>query len=225
MPVLRRLAPHLVAGSLILALAVHFGFTLLYLAPANAVGLRARPVVSGYMEPFFRQNWSLFAPDPLVDTRQLLVSCRVADGRGGTRDTDWADITTPLRDQRYTYRLGPSSALERTQMGPLHMILAPEDPLIERLAERDDPKKEFAALLSRYEAERTGTADRGQRLLRRVASVACDRIVGPGVATEVATRMRVTESPPFSRRHEPLSSSTSRYVDFPWGPHEPVTPF
>jgi len=223
--VLRRLAPHLVAGTLILALAVHFGFTLLYLAPANAVGLRARPIVNRYMEPYFRQNWSLFAPDPLVDTRHLLVSCRVSDGRGGTRDTEWADITTPLREKRAVYRVGPSAPLERTQMGPLHMILAPGDRLVERLARRKDAEAQFASLLAEYESERARAAERGHRLLRRVASAACDRILGAGATSAVAMRMRVTESPPFSHRSDPLSTSASRYVEFPWGPYERVTLF
>lgn len=218
-----RISRHVVAGGLITALTVHFALTLLYLMPANPVGLRVRPAVSAYMDPFFTQNWALFAPDPIVDTRELLVSCRIRDGHGGATDTAWANITSPLRDKRAEYRVGPANAIERAQMGPLHLVLAPGDPLIERLAR--DKGKEFAALIADYEQERKRTAERGHRLLRRVASAACDRLYGDGAATEVAMRMLVTESPPFSRRAEPLSSSATRYVDFPWGPYERVALF
>jgi hypothetical protein len=218
-----RVSRHVVAGGLVAALVVHFGFTLLYLMPANPIGLRVRPVVSGYVDPFFTQNWALFAPDPIVDTRELLVSCRHPDGRGGSTDTPWANITTPLRDKRAEYRVGPSNAIERAQMGPLHLVLAPGDPLIERLAR--DKAKEFAALIDEYEQERKQNAERGHRLLRRVASAACDRLVGRGAATQVAMRMLVTPSPPFSRRAEPMSASETRYVDFPWGPYESVALF
>jgi hypothetical protein len=212
---------HVTAAALVAALVFHFSATCLYLTPPNAIALRWRPTVDRYMTPYFAQAWTLFAPDPIVDTRELLVSCRIARADGSFEDSPWLDITTPLRDQRARYRIGPASALERAQTGGLHIVLAPPDPLIERLGADAENDPAFAA----YKAQRAAVVEQGQRLLRRVASAACDRAYGRGVTTEVAVRMLRTPSPPFSHRRAPLSESETTYVDFPRGPYEPVAAF
>jgi hypothetical protein len=215
-----RVLHHLVAGALIAVLVVHFTLTLGYLTPPNAIGIRLRPVIDRYMEPYFSQAWSLFAPDPVVDTRELLVSCRVRDPDGSQRDTAWANITSPLRAQRAVYRIGPSNTVERAQLGPLHVVLAPAAPTTPPDAA---PTGTGATTVAEDPATARRTED-GRRLLRRVASAVCDRSQGAGVTVAVAVRMLRTESPPFSRRHEPLSTSKTTYLDFPWGPHERVAP-
>ena len=173
------------------------------------------------MTPYFTQAWTLFAPDPIVDTRELLVSCRIARPDGATEDSPWLDITTPLRDQRARYRIGPASALERAQSGGLHMVLAPPDPLIARLA--DTAKNDLAYVA--YKEQRAAMIEQGHRLLRRVASAACDRAYGRDATTEVAVRMLRTPSPPFSQRRAPLSASQTTYLEFPRGRYESVAPF
>lgn len=212
---------HVTAAALVAALVFHFSATCLYLTPPNAIVLRARPAVDRYMSPYFAQAWTLFAPDPIVDTRELLVSCQIARPDGSTEDSPWLDITTPLRDQRARYRIGPASALERAQTGGLHIVLAPPDPLIERLAENGEHDPAYVA----YKEQRAAMVEQGNRLLRRVASASCDRAYGRGATTEVGVRMLRTPSPPFSQRRAPLSSSETTYIDFPRGPYEPVAPF
>ena len=205
----------------ITALVFHFSATCLYLTPPNAIALRWRPTVDRYMTPYFAQAWTLFAPDPIVDTRELLVSCRIVRPDGSVEDSPWLDITTPLRDQRARYRIGPASALERAQTGGLHIVLAPPDPLIERLGDDAENDPAYAA----YKAQRDKIVEQGHRLLRRVASAACDRTYGDGVTREVAVRMLRTPSPPFSQRRAPLSESETTYVDFPRGPYERVAAY
>jgi hypothetical protein len=81
--------------SLALALLIHFGMTLAYLTPINPLKLRFARLIDGYMNPLFQQNWRLFAPEPLSDTRIIMAACRVRKEDGGTVETGWNDITTP----------------------------------------------------------------------------------------------------------------------------------
>src|SRR5262245_59862813 len=81
---------------LAIVLSIHFVLTLLYLLPLNPTTLRLAPVVAGYMAPFFVQDWRLFAPDQISETRILQVACRLRLAPGSTVETAWMDISTPL---------------------------------------------------------------------------------------------------------------------------------
>jgi hypothetical protein len=221
MPRYQQVLRHAVPAVLIAALAVHFTCTLVYLMPPNPMSVRARPVVGSYMEPFFSQNWSLFAPDPVADTRLLLVSCRVEEPDGSATETPWANITSPLRAVKSRYRVGPANQLERAQLAPLYMIFPPGDALIEKVASQNEEHL-FDEVLAQYEEARRKTLTDGTRLLTRVGSAECDRIHGTGRTREVALRMVTIEPPKFSQRHLPDSAGDTLYVQFPWAPYESV---
>lgn len=73
---------------------LHFAMTFLWNAPQNPVKDSIGGQVSGYMRPFFEQNWSLFAPNPVNAEDELLVRAQVVDSETGqTRTTDWANPT------------------------------------------------------------------------------------------------------------------------------------
>jgi hypothetical protein len=200
----------IVAVLMSLVLAVHFALTLAYLTPANPIRLEHQGPILAYMEPFFSQNWSLFAPDPTVDTRYLLVACR-RHSDGPDEHAGWINITAPLRRTRADDRLGPVLAIERNQMGPLHSVFAPEDPLMARLAATDPVT--YEPVISRYKA------------MRDAAAVECDRQHGAGATVAVGMRMVIIQSPPFSKRHEPLETGKTDYVELPWGPYERVATY
>src|ERR1041385_3987390 len=104
-------------GVLFGALGLHFAATLAYLIPASPLKARIVAPVKRYMEPLFVQHWELFAPEPVVDTRLFLVSCRLT-GPDGQKETPWSDITTPVRENEYRYhRLTPAERFERLHQG------------------------------------------------------------------------------------------------------------
>ncbi len=73
---------------------LHFAATFLWNAPENPVKESVAAEVSGYMRPFFVQNWSLFAPNPINAEDELLVRAQVADPQTGeTEVTEWRNAT------------------------------------------------------------------------------------------------------------------------------------
>jgi hypothetical protein len=212
-------------GLLVAALVVHFTFTLAFLTPINPVKLRVLPLINSYMVPLFEQRWELFAPDPLVDTRFLLVSCRLKRPDGGIEERPYSNMTTAYRELKHRYRLTPADRLERAQFAPIHMMMGEQDALAKRLlAHPDNDSPEFERARQAVEDNRNERGRAGVRLLDRVASAECDRLYGRGRATEVRVRMAIVKSPPFSKRELPTEDGEAKYIDFPWGKYVEVAP-
>ncbi|WP_204039148.1 DUF5819 family protein [Acrocarpospora phusangensis] len=70
------------------ATCFHFLMTFLYVAPWNHVYDSTSSLVNGYMNPYFRQTWDLFAPDPVDYNPHVLVRAKVGD-----RETAWVDVS------------------------------------------------------------------------------------------------------------------------------------
>ncbi|WP_434391220.1 DUF5819 family protein [Melittangium boletus] len=154
-------------------LALHFSLTLAFLTPLNPIKLRLLPLIDGYIQPFFNQRWSLFAPNLEAKTRYLLVSCRGEDARGVSTERPWMNITLPLHELKQRYRLTPADRLERAQMVGVNQLEVEDDELSRKLLEKPADTAEYRAAVAFVEQQREGRKRAGMRLLRRVASRAC----------------------------------------------------
>ncbi|PSL06106.1 hypothetical protein CLV30_103261 [Haloactinopolyspora alba] len=73
---------------------IHFAATFLWNAPSSPVSESVAAEVNGYMRPFFVQNWSLFAPNPINAEDELLVRAQVRDPQTGDVEvTEWRNPT------------------------------------------------------------------------------------------------------------------------------------
>jgi hypothetical protein len=204
---------------LILGLGWHFSMTLIHVMPTNPISIRLAPIANRYIAPLFVQRWELFAPDPHLDTRMLLVACRVPVSGGETRETPWTNVTAALRAMKNRYRFSPADRLEDAAHGGLAMMFHANDSLVTKLAARKDER--FEPIIQRAEELQELRVKNGLRLVIRVASAECDRQLGADVASEVGLRMVIRELPVFSKRHEPDSTGKTSYIEFGWWPHEP----
>lgn len=223
MQALPRVLLHLVPVGLVLALVFHFGMTLLYLTPLNPIKLHLNQAVVNYISPFFVQNWHLFAPDPVKDSRVLMVSCRLRAADGTERITEWSDISTPLREARYHNRFTPADRLDRPQSSAVHTIFQKDDTL-RLLEKRPADTPEYQAMLDELRRVEQEKRERGFELLNRIASAHCDRLYGPGRTEQVRTRLAVLTFPRFSERHLPDSEGELSYVLMDWAPYQKVAP-
>lgn len=233
--VLSTSAPALLAA----ALCFHFAMTLSYLTPQNPLKLRFAWLIDGYMNPFLQQNWHLFAPDPITDTRLLMVACRLRQPDGGTTETGWVDITAPYWEGHLDNRLGPATRLGRSVTGAARLIYS-ADPtslqMAKKLEERraraqagggglEAPEAQVVDLLrDEVKKEQDAGFQLGKSVLERAGSAHCDGLYGPDRTAAVRMRMAVLRFPRFSRRDLPDAKGELSYYDLDWAPYQPVAP-
>lgn len=209
---------------LILVLTFHFLMTLAYLTPLNPMKLYFQHVNLAYMQPFFSQNWQLFAPNPVHDTRVLMVSCRIRDTDGKMITTEWSDISTPLREAFYENRLVPADRLERLQTGVTRVIFGQDEVLVELQERRSEADNEFNKMVDELMQKEEQNKQEATEVLNRIGSSHCDRLYGKDRTEEVRVRLAVLEFPRFSQRHLPNEEGELSYVLFDWAPYERVAP-
>lgn len=216
-----RALPAILGGVLVL----HFAVTCLYLSPLNPIKIALLEYVSEYMQPFFQQRWDLFAPNPLVDTRMLLISCRIKNERGELEERPWSNMSAPFRAQKQRYRLTPADRIDRAHMASIHLLFEKPDALADKLLNTPDDTPEYKRAIEVIEHDRKARQELGTELMARVASAECDRLYGAEHTTAVRTRMVVIKSPPFSKRWSSLEEDgQTSYVDFDWLPYQRVAP-
>ena len=211
---------------LLVLLAWHFAMTFLLLAPPNPISLRHAGLVETYMFPLFRQNWSLFAPNPIDEDQGLLVRAKlrpVAQGRPEV--TNYVDITSSAIREAQARRLWPNRRARLTS-GALQQLTF-VDPTSERLLRNvDNPSSDSGTFdreppLDRLRLppatpeEARARAD-GRELIRRLAHVAAVQRWGNRVD---AVQVRVARHvfPRFSRRTDRGIGDVAWY-DLEWMP-------
>lgn len=230
------LMARVVAFVLVGLLAVHAGMTFLWNAPSNPVKEAVREELNGYMRPFFQQNWSLFAPNPVNNEDELLIRARYTED-GGQRTTEWISATR-LEWNEVEHNSAPSRASRLSSN--LHRRL---NSAWNRL---NDEQREIVAddyvdmTVWRPLADDLIEAQGGETSSRVARMVRADR-VATGYATQVARarwdeeidavqfRLRRTPVPRWDERFEvDTEEKSSTHREFGWRPvlvgdgqHEP----
>ena len=83
----------------LLVFTTHTLATVLYTLPINPLSKSYMPVVRAYMEPFFMQNWQLFAPEPATSSLQLWYRCEENDLWSSWKDP----LASLIRQHKKTY--------------------------------------------------------------------------------------------------------------------------
>ena len=183
------------------------------------------PVLNPYMQPFFRQGWSLFAPNPWSGDYTFLLRGRWTDRSTGLlRTSDWVDVTTrqwngilhnPLHPRSDLYSEGLSEVLSDDQ-----------DNLIDNQAsivERDYSHSGWDQLLADLSAQKGADPDRLESYVRheRVAAAYATQYAyalwGPDVEA-VQIRLKYTPVPNFEDRADKDAQPESFFTYFGWRP-------
>ncbi|MBC7593260.1 MAG: hypothetical protein H7288_04880 [Kineosporiaceae bacterium] len=90
-------------------MAVHSILLMIWVMPDNPLRATVGPDrLRSYINPYFEQSWSIFAPLPLRGGENVLIRAYVGNRKAGTgKATDWYDITAK-EDERIKYLLNPS---------------------------------------------------------------------------------------------------------------------
>lgn len=89
--------------------AVHSVLIMIWVMPDNPLRAAVGPErLSSYINPYFEQSWSIFAPTPLRGGENVQIRAYVGDYKAGTgKATQWYDITAK-EDDKIEYLLNPS---------------------------------------------------------------------------------------------------------------------
>lgn len=215
----RRLGPALTACGVLLALLVHFGVTLLYLTPLNALKAKWLDQVAWYMNPYFSQTWELFGPNPTGRSKTILVSCQLS--RGAQSEPEWFDITTPLMRLHHADRLSSAQRLLRAE-NPSYQLFPSEDPVLATLLKLPQEDPAVLAAVRDLERGRQEDFEVGLRVFSRVASGYCDAQHGTGETTSVRGRVVFNEPQEFRNRQHSEPASPPQVYETEWLKHEPV---
>jgi len=197
----------------------HFAATAVYVMPLNPLKLSLSGLLAPYMNPYFVQGWELFAPDPLIKSNYLHVSCRLADGS----EHGPYDATQPLYDARNRSRISGATWLFRAQHAALSRTNPRKTEFDDAVASfEDNPDPRLRKAAQDILALRQRNSERDIHIVTRLASVECDRIFLPRRTTHVRADVVMIEAPPFSTRNEPGVKGKSYSVDMPWAPYQQV---
>lgn len=209
-------------------LALHFVVTFLFNAPSNPIKEAAATQISGYMRPFFQQNWSLFAPNPINSEDTLEVRAQVVDaGTGEERVTDWVNAT----EHEWTlvhHSIAPSRAsrLSSNLHRRLHDAWDDLSSDQQEIVARDfDAMPDWSPLADALIEAQGGTTSsvvanvvRGDRVATGYATQVARALWGPDVSA-VQFRLRRTPVPRWDERFDPVADEPDSIVrEFGWRP-------
>lgn len=221
----KRLGLSLTLLAICLLFIFHFGITLVHLTPLSPAKLRVMPSVSSYINPFFSQDWHLFAPDPVRDSQVIVVNCRVIQPDGSTVEMGWSDISTPFREATYRNRFSSADYITKLHSAITHAYLTPGSELLHTFVEkRTDEESDYNKLVDYMSEDRTADLDRAVKYLNRIASAHCDRLYAVGQTKEVRVRIVGLAYPRFSERFKADEDGDYSFYDLAWVPYEYVAP-
>lgn len=207
----RQLTLGLLGGAGLIWLCAHFLATALHLMPLTLVGVHYRGLTESYIQPYFSQRWSLFAPEP--PTMNAWVEYQCEDEAAG--QTGWLRVGASLRETHRRRRFTPASYLRRVEGSGVMAILGEKSEQFDKLiasVDVDDPDalEQFSRV---FHARQLDAAKRARRVYR-LAHVRCqDAVTSP---RSVRVRAVWRDIPKYSFRNDPPSEAPPKAKTLPW---------
>jgi hypothetical protein len=190
-------------------LILHFVLTILYVLPPNPVKVPLLGLLQGTVGVYARQNWSLFAPNPIASNQAVLAKCmtaaesaRESDAmRRGRATSGWADVSTPFWSAFQGNRFSAYDRVIRPYTHALRTYLFGGHALSEW--ESACRAKNDADACIVYEKTLATVRTGMERSLRRLGSAFCAEHRPDAAVVAVALRARLTPAWRWSERHNP----------------------
>ncbi|MER5890229.1 DUF5819 family protein [Streptomyces sp. NPDC001941] len=175
-------------------------------APLSPAKLVYGDAVAEYLDPYFSQNWQLFAPTPVSDDRGVLARATCADGSV----TEYYDVSARGIEKARSSRFFPSRE-SRIVSAHLQNLTSTEDILRRLRQQQTNDKKPPLPPLPNERA----TEEEAVKGLSRYAYDQMPTACG-GRAAKVQVLMYVHELAPWSKRHDPSFEGQVLVKDFAW---------
>jgi hypothetical protein len=203
-----------------LVFLVHFSLVQLSNMPLSPLKLGISEVVDGYVNPFFSQRWSFFAPQPIEHDTTVVIRGRYLDpSTGKAVITPWLDVTTPLLDAVREDRLTPIFLVE---LGLSNVVIDLESRAVA------DPRASFQKDGKKYLREKISpeVSPVDVLLMTRTALASLEASMPDRKFEAVQLGLAHYDYPRFTQRH----SSSAKPGPLPmtlidWQPASKVAPF
>jgi hypothetical protein len=197
--------------------ALHFTFIEIVNMPANPIKLQYYDLLDAYVNPFFTQNWSFFAPDPIANDLSLFVRAQRRGAGGKMLQSPWYDVSDALIDASNGKPLSPigseNLALSAAVVQFVNAINKTPSATFERRGQKY-VKPHLKTSIDPADATlmaRIGTA----ALLRQYGAMRLDRV-------QIA--LRLYRFPRFTERSKPDRPQDGHLVMLEWQPAPAVAP-
>lgn len=196
---------------------MHFTFVEIMNLPTNPLKLQYYDVLEGYVNPFFTQNWSFFAPDPIANDLSLFVRAQRRGPRGKMLQSPWYDVSDALIDASNGKPLSP--------IGSENLALSSAVVQFSNAINKT-PSATFVAHGEKFVKPHLNTSlDPGDAMLMtRIGTAALLRHYGDMRLDRVQIALRFYTFPRFSQRSKPDRPQDGHLVMLEWQPAPTVAP-
>jgi len=174
---------------------VHVLMEFLYVAPSNTISRQYSQQINAWINPYFDQNWQLFAPDPQSAAQQVSARTAVAGPHGALQAGEWVDLTAI------------DEAAVRHDVFPSHTA-------------QNMLRRAWDGYLDSHEGSDESTSPRARMLQEYLLNIAAQRVAAHGRHGFDLVQLRVTTTPiappssGASGSDATAASSSVRYL--PW---------
>jgi hypothetical protein len=202
-----------------IVMVAHFSLVQLYNMPLSPLKLSLTNQLNEYINPFFSQRWSFFAPTPIDRSYSLVARAQYADGNADhSRTTDWFDVSDPLIDAIRKNRLTPFFDVE---IGVSNALISLANAL------PSDPDSTYQKDGRTYiKPQIPAATDPLDMMILRRTALAMLETANPGKTfQQIQLGVVVGVFPRFTERHDPNARTRWSFFSVGWQQARWVTPY
>jgi hypothetical protein len=198
------------------ALIVHFTLIILQVMPLNPLSLSLGNAVKSYTTPLFKQNWHLFAPNPISSNRLIYIKLRTKT----KQESGWIDITTPLIQAKFTHYVTPMNKISHIPSKIFSQMYQSNERSVKlKLKSRNQEKSRVHMAIDQVQDMK---GERTKELIYRFAFAAATKILPPQQIDAINIRLVNEKAVPYAERNNPHASTERKYHELGWRPYTAV---
>ncbi|QKG83854.1 hypothetical protein GXN76_04755 [Kroppenstedtia pulmonis] len=199
----------------------HFIITSLYNLPINPLKIKYSPIINGYMDPIFTQNWRLFAPDPVTHGNQVYIRLKLKTGNKEPKVTGWIDLTSFMIKRNQENRFTPYNRLVRIQRGAVNAMVR-RDEIINKLSEKikeDDLDRNKYKNIIDNDLTRLQTKH-AKKMVNRYSQAYVKNIYPASKIEATQVLIKEIEAVPYSKKQNSNYKPKEKVVTLDWVPYQ-----
>ena len=193
----------IIKGLFVTMLIVHFSILFFHQLPDNPLKHEFKYEFHGYVDPFFTQAWTLFAPNPINSNMSLLMRFEYENDDIEPEITNWIDITEPLIKDREDNFWSPAQRVSKFTQSCMSNIQE-NNGLILKEINKIDSLKNDTIKAKKFYLEAMSVAYGHQSIIQYSKHIAKNYFLHNNKASNIKMQYRILDSrfPRFSKRKE-----------------------